>query len=64
LEVIDLQSSDAMSVTSRDKNYWTLTNLSASDIFNLKDTVLINASVFGSTVGSSTKAAHGIDWTN
>ena len=48
----------------RYKLYWTLTNLSASDIFNLKDTVLINASVFGSTVGSSTKAAHGIDWTN
>jgi len=60
LEVFDLQSSEAMRV-QRQKLYWTLTSLSTSDIVSLKDNALVQPSVFGSTVGSSAKVAHGID---
>jgi len=65
LGVTDLQSSEAMRVTSmaETKTLWALTSLSASDIVSLRDNALVQPSVFRSTFGSSDKAAYGIDWT-
>ena len=50
LELIDLQSPDAMRAALRDKNLLDFyKSLNSSDIVNFKDNALLHASMFGST---------------
>jgi len=63
LEVIDLQSSEATRVTFMAGTKTLLDfNTSLCQRHCLSENALVEPSVFGSTFGSSAKAAHEINW--
>jgi len=63
LELIDLQSSDAMPVAFRYTHFDGLWQICQPATFvNLRDNVFDHASTFGSTFGSSTKAHMKSTW--